>query len=122
MKYVINKKKREESLTVTNANELQIWINSLYFNININDESFKDFSWDTPFVANYEINDENFAIMITTKNSLKNILKQDYCDHSLIALDATYNLNEPGNPTVVVVGTIDLHKKSHLGILYLSNY
>jgi len=53
--------------------------------------------------------------MITTKNSLKNILKQDYCDHSLIALDATYNLNEPGYPTVVV-GTIDLHKKFHLGI------
>ena len=69
MKYVLNKKKREESLTVTNANELQIWIDSLYFNIN--DESFKDFSWDTPFVADYEINDENFAIMITTKNSLK---------------------------------------------------
>ena len=44
-------------------------------------------------------------------------MKQDYCDHSLIALDATYNLNAPGYPTVVV-GTIDLHKKFHLGIFF----
>ena len=56
--------------------------------------------------------------MITTKNSLLNFLKQANASLPLIALDATYNLNVPGYPTIVV-GTIDLHPKFHLGIFFL---
>ena len=97
---------------MTNTQELQNWINSLYFKIE--EENFKDFSWDAPFIADYEMKNDDFIIMVTTKNSLQNIIKQDLCGHSLIVLDGTYNLNEPGYPTIVV-GTIDLHKKFHLG-------
>ena len=97
---------------MTNTQELQNWIDSFYFKIE--EESFKDFSWDAPFIADYEMKNDDFILMVTTKNSLQNIIKQDLCGHSLIVLDGTYNLNEPGYRKIVV-GRIDLDKKFHLG-------
>jgi len=115
IKYIINKKKREDAPVITNSRDLQLWIDTFYFQSD--SETFKNLSWDAPFVSNYEIDNECFLVMITTKNSLLNFLKQANTSLPLIALDATYNLNVPGYPTIVV-GTIDLHRKFHLGIIF----
>ena len=118
MKYIISKKKKEENLGVTNTNDLQQWVSTLH--VNVESDSFKSLSWDSPFVPDFEIKDENFVIMIITKSLLQNLLKQANSDSSLLSIDATYNLNQPGYPTIVV-GKIDLHRKFHLGN-YLSSF
>jgi len=106
--------KENESFDITNVNELREWFDSRLLS-KLGNGNVDSISWDTVFVADYEIKDNNFVSFITTKNLLFNIIKQSQADRPMECMDGTYKLNEFGHPTGVF-GNVDLRRRFHLSI------
>lgn len=97
---------------IKNLKDLKDWLNERY-EANLSHESFQNLGWDEPFIAYFEIYQENFFALVTTKNLIYNLIKQTSRTCTQISADGTYKLNKLGYPTIVL-GTVDLHKKFHL--------
>jgi len=112
LKWTLKQKEDKNRLDIINAFELEAWLKSKTY---LNEEgNFDSLSWNTPFVANFKIQNDDFIALLTTKNCSHNFIKQASCDHLFICLDGTYKMNIPGFPTIVI-GTCDLHRKFHFG-------
>ena len=69
---------------------------------------------DKVFVCGAETNEEGVTIVLTTKNLLNNYYKQAISQDSFLCTDGTYRLNNIRYPSLVV-GTVDINRKFHLG-------
>jgi len=113
IKYELSQKERQPDMIV-NTSDLNNWFRTYFPDNNI--VSFSQLSPNTPFIANYSINNNEFIGFLTTKNLLLNIVKQSAMASSNLSIDSTWSLNIQGYPTMVI-GTKDLRRKFHLSTL-----
>ena len=65
--------------------------------------NFNSLSCDLPFVVNYNIENDNFVALLTTKNCLQNFVKQASNGYPLICLDGTYKNNIPESKFLILI-------------------
>jgi len=111
LKY-LEKSKAEINHEINNLKDLGSWLYTKYQH-DISDGSFDSLNWNQPFVADFEIYEDNFFSFATTKNLIYNFIKQEQTNFNRLCADGTYKLNNLGYP-LIVLGTIDLHRKFHL--------
>ena len=97
---------------VYNMNELKSFIEQN----SPSHEQFSALGFDRPFVCGQISDTDNITLIMTTKNLLENYYKQSQCSSKFLCLDGTYRLNNLRYPSLIL-GTVDIERKFHLGII-----
>ena len=106
----LKEKDIQEPTLIVNINELKGEVHRNTFSA----EDVKNLSDDTVFVAGSQFIDNKFCIVLTSKILLNRYMIQRKFSPGFLAMDGTYRLNELRYPTLVL-GTVDVHRKFHLG-------
>jgi len=107
-----NLKPNNEETKICNMKNLQDWFYSKSI-ANYTLEEIKALDWNQTTVLNYEIKNDQFAALISSKNLQLNLMKQLSVEKVCIGTDGTYKLSSTGHPTIVL-GVYDVNRKFHL--------